>query len=98
MAEAAELLALVIGQDLEQADDGTFRIARKVAKDRIISTVDPDARHGHKTSARRFDGYKGHIAADPDSEIVTDTVVGPANGGDGHMTEQLTSDLDPDTE
>jgi transposase len=96
MAEAAELLALVIGQDLEQADDGTFRIARKVAKDRIISTVDPDARHGHKTAARRFDGYKGHIAADPDSEIVTDTVVGPANGGDGHMTEQLTSDLDPD--
>jgi hypothetical protein len=95
MAEAAELLALVIGQDLEQTDDGTFRIARKVAKDRIISTVDRDARHGHKTTARRFDGYKGHIAADPDSEIVTDTAVGPANGGDGHMTDQLTADLDP---
>jgi hypothetical protein len=42
-----------------------FRIARKVAADRVISTVDPDARHGHKTSARGFDGYKGHALVDP---------------------------------
>ena len=41
-----------------------FTIARKVAADRVISTVDPDARHGHKTSARGLDGYKGHIAVD----------------------------------
>ncbi len=94
VTEAVRLLALVIGQDLEQAEDGTCRIARRVAKDRIISTVDPDARHGHKTSARRFDGYKGHIAADPDSEIVTDTAVGPANAGDAPMTGPLTRDLD----
>ena len=52
---------------------GTFRIARRVAPDRVISTVDPDARHGHKTSARSFDGYKGHVALDPDSELVTAT-------------------------
>ena len=95
VGEAAELVALVIGQDLEQDETGTFRIVRKVAKDRIISTVDRDARHGHKTAARRFDGYKGHIAADPDSEIITDTAVGPANAGDGAMTGQLTRDLDP---
>ena len=44
-----------------------FRIARRVAKDRIISTVDPQARHGHKTSARGFDGYKGHVRVDPDT-------------------------------
>jgi hypothetical protein len=43
----AELVATVVGQDLEAGDDGVFRIARKVAKDRVISTVDPDARHGH---------------------------------------------------
>ena len=41
---------------------GVFRIARRVAKDRVISTVDPEARHGHKTAARGFDGYKGHAA------------------------------------
>jgi hypothetical protein len=59
VAEAARLLARVVGQDLEESDDGCFRIACRVAKDRVISTVDPDARHGHKTSARGFDGYKG---------------------------------------
>ena len=54
LAQAARLLAEVIGQDLEEGDDGIFRIARKVAKDRVISTVDPDSRHGHKTSFAWF--------------------------------------------
>jgi hypothetical protein len=58
VADAAELLARVIGQDLEESGDGKFGIARRVAKDRIISTVDVEARHGRKTSARGFDGYK----------------------------------------
>ena len=61
VAQAAALLATVLGQDLEQAEDGVFRIARRVAKDRVISTVDPETRHGHKTAARGFDGYKGHV-------------------------------------
>ena len=73
LAEAARLLAAVVGQDLEQGTDGSFRIARKVAADRVISTVDPDARHGHKSSARGFDGYKGHASVDPDSELVLAT-------------------------
>jgi len=46
-------LATVLGQDLDTGDDGVFAIARRVAKDRVISTVDPQTRHGHKTSARR---------------------------------------------
>ena len=57
--QAAELLATVLGQDLEKRDDGVFRIARRVAAGRVISTVDPEARHGHKTASRGFDGYKG---------------------------------------
>jgi hypothetical protein len=54
VTQAAALVATVVGQDLEQRDDGIFRIARRVAKDRVISTVDPEARHGHKTAARGF--------------------------------------------
>jgi len=73
--------------------EGIFRIARKVAKDRVISIVDPDARHGHKTNARHFDGYKGHAAVDPDSEIITSTAVTPANAGDSSVAEELISDL-----
>ena len=58
-AEALALLALVAHQDVEAGDrPGTWRIVRRVAKDRVISTVDPQARHAHKTSARRRDGYK----------------------------------------
>lgn len=55
VAEAAQLVATVVGQGLEEATDGTLRIARRVAKNRVISTVDPEARHGHKTNHRRFD-------------------------------------------
>ena len=99
VSEAAELLATVLGQDLETTDGpdgaGKFRIARRVAKDRIISTVDPDARHGHKTQARGFDGYKGHVAADPDSEIITDTEVSAGNVGDGAVAANLIDDLLP---
>jgi hypothetical protein len=93
VTRAAELLATVLGQDLEAGDDGRFRIARKVARDRVISTVDPDARHGHKTQARGFDGYKGHVAVDPDSEIITDTTVTPGNAGDASVAEDLIEDL-----
>jgi IS5 family transposase len=93
VADAARVLATVVGQDLEEGDDGRFGIARRVAPDRVISTVDPQARHGHKTSARGFDGYKGHAAVDPDSEIITDTVVTPGNAGDASVAEDLIDDL-----
>jgi hypothetical protein len=99
VSEAAELLATVVGQDLEPDAAGRFRIAHKVAKDRVISTVDPDARHGRKTQARSFDGYKGHAAVDPDSEIVTDTIVTPGNASDGSVAKDLIDDLvDSDVE
>jgi len=90
--QAAQLLATVLGQDLED-NNGCLRIARRVARDRVISTVDPEARHGHKTSARRFDGYKGHIALDPDSEIITATEVTAGNVGDAEPAESLLDDM-----
>ena len=94
VSKAATLLASVVGQDLDEGADGMFRIARRVAKDRIISTVDPDARHGHKTSARGFDGYKGHVAVDPDSELILATTVTAGNAGDaGAACELLADDL-----
>jgi len=92
VTQAAALLASVVGQDLDEHADGVFRIARRVAKDRIVSTVDPDARHGHKTSARGFDGYKGHVALDPDSELIVATTVTAGNVGDGQAVEALLAD------
>src|SRR6266568_5042020 len=75
-ADALGLLALVAGQDVEPAQDsdgtdGRWRIARKVAPDRVISTVDRQARHTRKSKSKRRDGFRGHVAAEPDTGLVT---------------------------
>lgn len=93
VTKATALLATVVGQDIEEGADGVFRIVRGVAPDRVISTVDPEARHGHKTASRGFDGYKGHIAVDVDSEIITATEVTAGNVGDASAAEALLADL-----
>lgn len=89
VAEAAALLAVIAGQDTEPGPDGVFRIARKVAPDRVISTVDTQARHGHKSRARRFDGYKAHLAVDPDDELITAVAVTPGNAADRDAVDEL---------
>jgi hypothetical protein len=86
-ASALALLALVAGQDVEPAPgsdgtDGRWRIARKVAEDRVISTVDPDARHTRKSPEARRDGYRAHAAAEPESGIITDEALTKAAGTD----------------
>jgi hypothetical protein len=87
--DAAELLAVVAGQDVAEGDDGVFRIVRGVARDRVISTVDPEARHGHKSQHRRFDGYKAHLSVDPDSELIDEVVATPANTPDRDAIDDL---------
>jgi IS5 family transposase len=78
------LLALVAGQDVEAGDQpGSWRIARKVARERIISTVDPETRHMHKSRSNYRDGYKAHLAVEPETGIITDVDLTPANTGDG---------------
>ena len=84
-AEAVALLALIAGQDVEpvagsDGTDGRWRIARNVASDRVISVVDPEARHAHKTVHRRQDGFKAHIAIEPDTGLITDCSVTKASG------------------
>jgi hypothetical protein len=83
--EAVALLALVAGQDVEPAPgsdgtDGRWRIARKTAPDRVISTVDPDARHAHKTRERRQDGFKAHVVVEPDTGLMTKVALTKTNG------------------
>jgi hypothetical protein len=86
-ASALGLLALVAGQDVEPAEgsdgtDGRWRIAKKVAEARVISTVDPDARHTRKSGEARRDGYRAHLAADPETGIITDEKLTRAAGQD----------------
>ena len=98
-AEAVALLALVAGQDVEPGQrPGSWRIARRVAHDRVISTVDPQARHTRKTSAQRRDGYKGHIAAEPESGLVTECALTPAATPDGPTGAGLLAGEEPGLE
>jgi IS5 family transposase len=88
-AEAVGLLSLVAGQDVEPGEgsdgtDGRWRIARRVAADRVISVHDPDTRHVHKTVHQRTDGYKAHIAVEPDTGLVTNCALRQASGAENH--------------
>jgi IS5 family transposase len=82
--EAVGLLGLMAGQDVEPGEtEGTWRIAQNVAPDRVISTVDPEARHMHKSRSEYRDGYKAHIAVEPETGIITAATLTPANAPDG---------------
>jgi len=82
--DAVGLLALVAGQDVEPGEvQGTWRIAERVVPDRVISTVDPEARHMHKSRSHYRDGYKAHLAVEPETGIVTAACLTPANAPDG---------------
>ncbi|TMK53456.1 MAG: IS1182 family transposase [Actinobacteria bacterium] len=81
-AEARELLARIVGQDVTDTDDGPA-IGQGVAADRVVSVVDPEMRHGRKSSSKRVDGYKAHVLTDHDSELILGVSVTPANDPDG---------------
>jgi hypothetical protein len=83
------LLEQLLAQDIDTDDEGQYEIKRGVAKDRVISTVDPEMRHGRKSASRRVDGYKGHVSVDTESELVTEVIVTPANVYDGEAVEPL---------
>ena len=85
VTEAADLLARVVEQDIEpvQGGDGDeVRIRQGVAKDRVVSTTDPEIRHGHKTSSGRFDGAKVNATMDEGSQLITDVGVLKGNEAD----------------
>ena len=93
------LLGLVAGQDVEPGEtEGTWRIARRVAKDRVISTVDTETRHMHKSPSSYRDGYKAHIAVEPETGIITACDLTPANIGDGPVGVKLLEGESPGLE
>jgi len=94
---ALGLLGVVAGQDVELVDEerGAYRLTRGVAKDRVISTVDPESRHVHKSRKNYYDGYKGHIAIDADTEIITSATLTKGNASDALVAKEL---LDQESE
>ena len=95
--DAVGLLATLAGQDVEPAQgsdgtDGRWRIAQKVAPDRVISVVDPQARHARKTRSNKRDGFKAHVVIEPVTGLGTAAQVTQAAGdgtGDGQVGATL---------
>ena len=83
LTAAVETLHLIMAQDLEPTPiGGGTQIREGVAKDRQISFEDEEMRHGRKSSAKRFDGYKRHIARDIDEQLILAAETLPANTPD----------------
>jgi hypothetical protein len=94
-ADAYALLALVTAQD--DGTDGRRCIARWVAPDRMISTVNPGTRHAHETQSRQQDGFKAHLVIEPDTGPITATELTKASGpenSDGAVGARLIA-IDP---
>jgi hypothetical protein len=88
-ADAAGLLALVAGQDVEPAWDpdgtgGRWRIARRTAPGRVVSVTDPDARHIRKNRTRHQDGFKAHVAFEPEAGLFTAVELTGGSGDGSH--------------
>ena len=81
IVDAAELLGRLLLQDVERTDDGVS-LKDGVSRDRMMSVHDPEMRHGHKSSSRRFDGHKAAIVVDTDSQLITAVEVLPGNAPD----------------
>jgi Transposase domain (DUF772)/Transposase DDE domain len=89
IAEAARLLREIVGQEFELSDEEVPRVRGGRRKRQIVSAHDPEMRHGRKTPARRFTGYKLHAAAAVEAPILTAISLSPANEHDGHHAGAL---------
>jgi hypothetical protein len=77
------LLTKILGDDLVTDEHGDPQIGEGTAPERIISITDPEMRHGRKSQAQRFDGFKAAVAVDAESELILDVADVSASGGDG---------------
>lgn len=93
LAEAAGMLAQVVSQDTELDDQANPTIRQGVARDRVISSSDPEMRHGRKSASRKFDGYKMDVMTDEATELVLGMEVRPGNAGDGEGAAPLLSQV-----
>jgi hypothetical protein len=91
--QSLALLRKRLKQDLERDPNGGAKIKKGVAKDRQISIVDPQMRHGRKSSSRTINGFKQHIAIEMDSKLILATSMRPANEPEFAATEYLKPDV-----
>ena len=96
IVDAAELLGQLLLQDVERVEGGVS-LKDGVSKDRMMSVHDPEMRHGHKSSSRRFDGHKAAIVVDTDSQLITAVAVLPGNAPDNLGALELVEQSEANT-
>lgn len=79
----AWLLTKILGDDLETDEQGQSKIGQGTAPDRIISLTEPEMRHGRKSKAHRFNGFKAVVSTEQSSEMILDIADVTASGSDG---------------
>ncbi len=95
--DKAEVLARILGQDIERREDGP-RLKQGVAPDRLIAVHDPEMRHGRKSSSHRFNGHKAQVAVDTDSQLITAVDVLPGNAADADQALEVVQASETATE
>ena len=94
LAEHLQTLRQLREQDLEpDPSGGGARIRKGVAPDRRISIEDKQMRHGRKSKSKRFNGYKRHIAADLDTDLILACAITPANRPEEEAASVLCDDI-----
>ena len=63
----------------------------------MMSVHDPEMRHGHKSSSRRFDGHKAAIVVDTDYQLITAVEVLPGNAPDNLGALELVEQSEANT-
>jgi len=79
----AWLLAKILGDDIVQDEQGDPQLSQGTASDRVISITDPEMRHGRKSHAQRFNGFKVVVSSELTSDMILDVADIPAADGDG---------------
>lgn len=94
LSEQLATLAQLRDQDLEpDPEGGGPRVRRGVAPDRRISIEDPDMRHGRKSKSQTIKGFKSHLAADVDTNLIVACGVTPANKPEADALPAIVADL-----
>jgi Transposase DDE domain/Transposase domain (DUF772) len=77
------LLTKILGDDVVSDEQGNPQIGQGTAPDRIISVTEPQMRHGRKSKAQHFEGFKVLTATDQESELILDIQDISASGSEG---------------
>jgi len=94
LREAQQLLAQLLAQDIDEKpeDGGGPGVRRGTARDRIVSTTDPEMRHGHKSHSKGFEGYKAAIVVETGSGVILATDVRAGNVHDREGAAELVAE------